>query len=80
MTTDPNTKVTIWEAEERPAHSHMFYAFSKLTFELNEITRDYDRNRGAVIPPTDSRYRPDQRLLETGQPQQSNEIKRSGVD
>eukprot|EP00915_Cephaloidophora_sp_WS-2016_P006307 GHVH01008311.1.p1 GENE.GHVH01008311.1~~GHVH01008311.1.p1 ORF type:complete len:850 (+),score=81.09 GHVH01008311.1:253-2802(+) len=73
---DPASGQTIWQTIGRPPHSSSYYEFSDLTFELNEITEDYDPHQGAAIPPTDSRFRPDQRLLELGQPQKSNEVKR----
>lgn len=40
--------------------------------ELNDLSEDYDIARGASMPPTDSRYRPDQRLLESGETELAN--------
>lgn len=46
-----------------------------MTMELNELSEDYDINRGAALPSTDSRFRPDQRWLELGETEKANEEK-----
>lgn len=64
-----------WKPEKRPPYSDKYYEFGYMTFELNEISPLYDKSKGAIIPPTDSRYRPDQRALEEGEVERSNEEK-----
>ena len=39
-----------------------YYGFSRFAIELNELTPELRRE----LPPTDTRFRPDQRLLEEG--------------
>lgn len=68
-------KTLIWKADVRPAHSAQYYAFGKMTFELNELNELYDPRFGAAIAPTDSRFRPDQRALEWGEVDESNREK-----
>lgn len=41
----------------QPDDQFDFYGFSRYARELNELTPDLE----AVLPPTDTRYRPDQR-------------------
>lgn len=62
----PETRRVVWRPDPRPPSSGNYYSFGQLTFELNEVTAEYDTERGALMPPTDSRYRPDQRALEFG--------------
>lgn len=52
----------LWLVENRPENSNDYYNFTKFTFCLNELTDELKK----VIPPTDSRHRPDIRLLEIG--------------
>uniref|UniRef100_A0A8C5FFF9 Oxysterol-binding protein n=1 Tax=Gadus morhua TaxID=8049 RepID=A0A8C5FFF9_GADMO len=52
------TPQCIW----KPNDHVKFYGFSQYARELNELTPDLE----GLLPPTDSRYRPDQRLLEEG--------------
>ena len=47
------------------------YGFSNFAVELNEITSD---NKDS-LPPTDSRLRPDQRMVEEGQMDEAEEVK-----
>eukprot|EP01053_Blabericola_migrator_P012742 Blabericola_migrator_1__12741@NODE_817_length_6395_cov_148_403129_g576_i0_p1_GENE_NODE_817_length_6395_cov_148_403129_g576_i0NODE_817_length_6395_cov_148_403129_g576_i0_p1_ORF_typecomplete_len825_score115_10Oxysterol_BP/PF01237_18/7_8e90PH/PF00169_29/1_3e05PH_4/PF15404_6/0_057PH_4/PF15404_6/2_3PH_13/PF16652_5/0_0013YscOlike/PF16789_5/0_0087SIKE/PF05769_11/0_028CortBP2/PF09727_9/0_04PH_11/PF15413_6/1_8TMF_TATA_bd/PF12325_8/2_7TMF_TATA_bd/PF12325_8/15DUF3450/PF11932_8/3_5e02DUF3450/PF11932_8/0_11P len=61
----------MWRCEQRPPHSSKYYEFGAMTFELNDLNELYDRNLGAPVPPTDSRYRPDQRALEWGHVEES---------
>lgn len=64
---DSNSKPFIgWQSEFRPHYASKYYQFGFITFELNEISELYDPARGAPIPRTDSRFRPDQRALEFG--------------
>lgn len=52
----------IWKITPRPANSAKFYAFSTFAMQLNEL----DKIMEGVIPPTDSRFRPDIRAMENG--------------
>ncbi|TMS15150.1 Oxysterol-binding protein-related protein 6 [Larimichthys crocea] len=56
------TPKCIWKPNAQPDDQFDFYGFSRYARELNELTPDLE----AVLPPTDTRYRPDQRLLEEG--------------
>ncbi|KAG7236388.1 hypothetical protein INR49_001023 [Caranx melampygus] len=52
---------TFWQ-DVQPDDHFQFYGFSHYARELNELTPDLKE----VLPPTDTRFRPDQRLLEEG--------------
>ncbi|XP_063044224.1 oxysterol-binding protein-related protein 7-like isoform X2 [Engraulis encrasicolus] len=52
----------IWKPNTQPDDHVQYYGFSQFARELNELTPELEK----VLPPTDSRYRPDQRLLEEG--------------
>uniref|UniRef100_A0A7N6BTR1 Oxysterol-binding protein n=1 Tax=Anabas testudineus TaxID=64144 RepID=A0A7N6BTR1_ANATE len=52
----------IWKITPRPDNSAKFYAFSTFAMQLNEL----DKSMEGVIPPTDSRLRPDIRAMENG--------------
>ncbi|XP_029945551.1 oxysterol-binding protein-related protein 7-like isoform X2 [Salarias fasciatus] len=56
------TPKCIWKPNVQPDDHFDFYGFSRYARELNELTPDLK----AVLPPTDTRFRPDQRLLEEG--------------
>ncbi|XP_076609662.1 oxysterol-binding protein-related protein 7-like isoform X1 [Chaetodon auriga] len=56
------TPTCIWKPNVQPDDHFDFYGFSRYARELNELTPDLE----AVLPPTDTRFRPDQRLLEEG--------------
>eukprot|EP00923_Selenidium_pygospionis_P007084 GHVN01012200.1.p1 GENE.GHVN01012200.1~~GHVN01012200.1.p1 ORF type:complete len:682 (+),score=171.94 GHVN01012200.1:230-2047(+) len=64
--TRPETRRVVWRPDPRPPHSAEYYSFGYPTFELNETTPEYDIEQGSFMPPTDSRFRPDQRALEWG--------------
>lgn len=49
----------------------LYYGFSRFAIELNELNEDEAR----FLPQTDSRFRPDQRLLEEGKLQESEQEK-----
>ncbi|XP_056257068.1 oxysterol-binding protein-related protein 7-like isoform X2 [Seriola aureovittata] len=57
-----STPKCIWKPNVQPDDHFQFYGFSHYARELNELTPDLR----AVLPPTDTRFRPDQRLLEEG--------------
>ena len=50
----------IWRPGSLPEDSAMFYGFSRFAIELNEILE----TERELLPPTDTRFRPDQRCLE----------------
>uniref|UniRef100_A0A7N9ARX3 Oxysterol-binding protein n=1 Tax=Mastacembelus armatus TaxID=205130 RepID=A0A7N9ARX3_9TELE len=52
----------IWKITPRPDNSAKFYAFSTFAMQLNELTKSME----GVIPPTDSRLRPDICAMENG--------------
>ncbi|XP_045898507.1 oxysterol-binding protein-related protein 6-like isoform X2 [Micropterus dolomieu] len=56
------TQKCIWKPNVQPYDHFQFYGFSQYARELNELTPQLK----AVLPPTDTRFRPDQRLLEEG--------------
>ncbi|XP_053707756.1 oxysterol-binding protein-related protein 7-like isoform X1 [Synchiropus splendidus] len=56
------TPKCIWKPNVQPDDHAQFYGFSRYARELNELTPELKK----VLPPTDTRYRPDQRLLEEG--------------
>ncbi|KAM7379374.1 hypothetical protein PAMP_004932 [Pampus punctatissimus] len=52
----------IWKITPRPENSAKFYAFSTFAMQLNELEKSME----GVIPPTDSRLRPDICAMENG--------------
>ncbi|KAE9552166.1 hypothetical protein FO519_004613 [Halicephalobus sp. NKZ332] len=57
----------LWKVNPLPKDSEKMHNFTKLAIELNELEDG--------LPPTDSRLRPDQRLMEEGKWQVANEVK-----
>ncbi|XP_060951106.1 oxysterol-binding protein-related protein 7 [Limanda limanda] len=57
------TAKCVWKPNPQPKDHQLYYGFSSFAMELNELHPEL-RPR---LPPTDSRLRPDQRLLEEGQ-------------
>ncbi|KAJ3371761.1 hypothetical protein GGF31_002740 [Allomyces arbusculus] len=57
-----NLSVSIWKANPALPNVDQMYGFTQFTIELNEITDDI----ADYLPPTDTRFRPDQRLFEEG--------------
>ncbi|XP_039351694.1 oxysterol-binding protein-related protein 6 isoform X3 [Mauremys reevesii] len=52
----------IWRPGSMPTHSERYYGFTRFAIELNEL----DPVLKDILPTTDARFRPDQRLLEEG--------------
>ncbi|KAM8795156.1 LOW QUALITY PROTEIN: oxysterol-binding protein-related protein 7 [Eudromia elegans] len=52
----------VWRANPMPRGHERSYGFTQFALELNELTPELKR----VLPPTDTRLRPDQRYLEEG--------------
>uniref|UniRef100_A0A8C9TL99 Oxysterol-binding protein n=1 Tax=Scleropages formosus TaxID=113540 RepID=A0A8C9TL99_SCLFO len=59
---NPPSATCVWRANAMPPDHEQYYGFTKLAIELNEV----DPAMKALLPPTDTRLRPDQRLLEEG--------------
>jgi len=57
----------LWKMQRNDEGAEKYYNFSRFTCELNEIEED--------IAPTDSRLRPDQRLMEEGRWDEANKEK-----
>ncbi|PWN47061.1 hypothetical protein IE53DRAFT_371781 [Violaceomyces palustris] len=62
----------VWEASEMPPHADDYYGFTYFAMSLNEIAPGCDES---VLPPTDSRLRPDQRHFENGEVDQAEATK-----
>lgn len=56
------TAKCIWRPGTMPEDYELYYGFTRFAIELNEL----DPQMAKLLPPTDSRFRPDQRLLEEG--------------
>ncbi|XP_047427567.1 oxysterol-binding protein-related protein 7-like isoform X2 [Mugil cephalus] len=65
------TPKCIWKPHEQPEDHFQFYGFSRYARELNELTPEMK----AILPPTDTRFRPDQRLLEEGKVAEADKMK-----
>lgn len=61
----------IWRPGAMPEDHRLYYGFSRFAIELNEL-RPEDQQ---VLPPTDTRFRPDQRWLEVGDINQAEAVK-----
>uniref|UniRef100_A0A8C6WZW8 Oxysterol-binding protein n=1 Tax=Neogobius melanostomus TaxID=47308 RepID=A0A8C6WZW8_9GOBI len=58
----PPSATCLWRANSLPENHEQYYGFTQFAVELNEL----DPALRALLPPTDTRFRPDQRLLEEG--------------
>ena len=58
-------------ASPLPEEAQLYYGFSRFAMELNEVTA-VERDK---LPPTDVRFRPDQRALEEGRFAEAENIK-----
>ncbi|XP_053468845.1 oxysterol-binding protein-related protein 6-like isoform X3 [Ictalurus furcatus] len=61
----------LWKPNPQPEDYFEYYGFSCYARELNELTPELKD----VLPPTDTRFRPDQRLLEEGKVAESDKLK-----
>ncbi|KAL0961982.1 hypothetical protein UPYG_G00334180 [Umbra pygmaea] len=59
---DPPSAVCIWRPNQMPVDQDLYYGFTQFAVELNEL----DTSLKALLPPTDTRFRLDQRCLEEG--------------
>ncbi|KAM9163630.1 oxysterol-binding protein-related protein 3 isoform 2-T4 [Pangshura tecta] len=58
----PSSPTCIWRANPMPKDYEQCYGFTQFALELNEL----DSQSRPFLPPTDTRFRPDQRFLEEG--------------
>nr|XP_015824764.2 oxysterol-binding protein-related protein 7 isoform X2 [Nothobranchius furzeri] len=65
------TPKCLWKPNPQPDDHFEFYGFSQYARELNELTAELKD----VLPPTDTRFRPDQRLLEEGKVMEADKKK-----
>uniref|UniRef100_A0A3B4T4J5 Oxysterol-binding protein n=1 Tax=Seriola dumerili TaxID=41447 RepID=A0A3B4T4J5_SERDU len=68
---DPPAATCIWRANAMPVDHEQYYGFTKFAIELNEL----DPSLKLLLPPTDTRLRVDQRLLEEGNLEAAEEHK-----
>lgn len=62
VTVDISAPKDLWCFQKRPPHSKQMYNFTTYAMQLNELHED----QKSLLPPTDSRLRPDCRALENG--------------
>ncbi|XP_024140149.1 oxysterol-binding protein-related protein 7 [Oryzias melastigma] len=65
------TPKCVWKPNPQPKDYLLYYGFSTFAMELNELTPDLK----PLLPPTDSRLRPDQRMLEEGKVAEADKTK-----
>ncbi|KAM6967954.1 oxysterol-binding protein-related protein 3 isoform 2-T2 [Aplochiton taeniatus] len=68
---NPPSATCIWRANGMPSDNEQYYGFTKFAIELNEL----DPSLKPLLPPTDTRFRLDQRLLEEGNVEAAEEQK-----
>ncbi|TSK14726.1 Oxysterol-binding protein-related protein 6 [Bagarius yarrelli] len=61
----------IWKPYPQPKDSILYYGFSSFAMEMNELTPELK----TLLPPTDTRLRPDQRMLEEGRVEEADKKK-----
>jgi hypothetical protein len=61
----------LWRPHPFPSYADQYYGFTSFAITLNEITPDLE----GVLPPTDSRLRPDQRAMEEGRVDDADQLK-----
>uniref|UniRef100_A0AAY4CUY1 Oxysterol-binding protein n=1 Tax=Denticeps clupeoides TaxID=299321 RepID=A0AAY4CUY1_9TELE len=61
----------VWKPNPQPKDSILYFGFSSFAIELNELTGDLQ----PLLPPTDTRLRPDQRMLEEGRIEETDRRK-----
>ncbi|XP_033831043.1 oxysterol-binding protein-related protein 3-like [Periophthalmus magnuspinnatus] len=67
----PPSATCLWRANPMPEEHEQYYGFTQFAVELNEL----DPALKPLLPPTDTRFRPDQRLLEEGNTEGAEEQK-----
>ncbi|XP_035988859.1 oxysterol-binding protein-related protein 3 isoform X2 [Fundulus heteroclitus] len=68
---DPPSATCVWRASQMPMNYEQYYGFTKFAIELNEL----EPCLKPLLPPTDTRLRVDQRLLEEGNLEAAEEQK-----
>uniref|UniRef100_UPI0037E829FE oxysterol-binding protein-related protein 3 n=1 Tax=Semicossyphus pulcher TaxID=241346 RepID=UPI0037E829FE len=68
---DPPSATCIWRANAMPVDHEQYFGFTKFAIELNELEPSLKQ----LLPPTDTRLRVDQRLLEEGDLEAAEEQK-----
>lgn len=68
---DPPSATCVWRASAIPVEYEKYYGFTKFAIELNELQPSLK----LLLPPTDTRLRVDQRLLEEGKLEEAEEQK-----
>ncbi|XP_063069434.1 oxysterol-binding protein-related protein 6 isoform X3 [Engraulis encrasicolus] len=58
----PPSAKCVWRPGSMPTDYELYYGFSRFAIELNELCPEMKD----LLPPTDARFRPDQRFLEEG--------------
>ncbi|XP_056325096.1 oxysterol-binding protein-related protein 7 [Danio aesculapii] len=61
----------IWKPNPQPKNYLLYYGFSSFAMEMNELVPELK----PLLPPTDTRLRPDQRLLEEGKVEETDKKK-----
>ncbi|GAB6019047.1 hypothetical protein CHUAL_000674 [Chamberlinius hualienensis] len=61
----------VWRIGALPEENERYYGFTRFAMELNELQPEMT----PFLPPTDTRYRPDQRLLEEGNVEEAENTK-----
>ncbi|XP_012670024.2 oxysterol-binding protein-related protein 7 isoform X2 [Clupea harengus] len=61
----------LWKPNPQPKDYVLYFGFSTFALELNELTPDLK----PLLPPTDTRLRPDQRFLEEGKIEETDKLK-----
>ncbi|XP_053519584.1 oxysterol-binding protein-related protein 3 isoform X4 [Artibeus jamaicensis] len=65
----------VWRANPMPKGYEQYYGFTQFALELNEL----DLSLKTFLPPTDTRFRPDQRFLEEGKLEEA-EIQKQRIE
>ena len=71
QTSNSCIQTPVWKFGGLAPDSSRQYGFTKFAIALNELTPEGIRN----LPPTDSRFRPDMRALENGEPEEASAAK-----
>ncbi|XP_067938149.1 oxysterol-binding protein-related protein 6-like [Watersipora subatra] len=69
--TDEQANRCIWRAGNMPEDCELYYGFTRFAIELNELREE----ESSYLPRTDTRFRPDQRMLEEGMIEQAESEK-----
>ncbi|KAI1887138.1 hypothetical protein AGOR_G00203040 [Albula goreensis] len=65
------TPQCIWKPNPQPKDHFTYYGFSSFAMEMNELTPELK----PLLPTTDTRLRPDQRMLEEGRVDEADKLK-----